>query len=61
VMSDYCETLPLTYLWSGPGVNGATTSSVNVNQLGTYSVTVTAVGSGCPPWTASFEVKACPQ
>jgi len=35
-----------SYQWSGPGVNGATTSSVLIHDFGTYSVTVTDCG-GC--------------
>jgi hypothetical protein len=31
----------ISYLWSGPGVTGATTSSVSVNQSGTFILEVT--------------------
>lgn len=31
----------ISYLWSGPGVTGVTTSSVTVNQSGTYILEVT--------------------
>jgi len=38
----------LTYTWSGPGVVGSTNnSSVQVNQNGTYSLTVTNSLTGC--------------
>ncbi|MES2760749.1 MAG: choice-of-anchor L domain-containing protein [Bacteroidota bacterium] len=44
-----------TYVWSGPGiVSGGTTSTPDVNQTGTYIVTVTAV-NGCTA-TASTSV-----
>ena len=35
------------YLWSGPGVDGATTESVTVTQAGTYCVTISSTVTGC--------------
>ena len=35
-----------TYLWEGPGVDGATTQTVDVSQAGTYCVTISGT-SGC--------------
>ncbi|MBK8609444.1 MAG: PKD domain-containing protein [Chitinophagaceae bacterium] len=38
------------YAWTGPGIVGATnTQTININQPGTYCVTINATGSGsCP-------------
>jgi gliding motility-associated-like protein len=37
----------LTYTWTGTGVNGAATGSVQASQTGTYSVLVTNSVTGC--------------
>ncbi|MBK7667436.1 MAG: gliding motility-associated C-terminal domain-containing protein [Sphingobacteriaceae bacterium] len=38
----------VTYTWSGPGIVGsANNSTVNVNQVGTYSLSVTSAVNGC--------------
>jgi len=35
------------YEWTGPGVNGATTTSVETTSPGTYTMTVTNASTGC--------------
>ncbi len=38
----------VTYTWSGPGIVGSpNNSTVNVNQVGTYSLFVTSAANGC--------------
>ena len=41
------DTTTMTYLWSGPGVNGLTTNAVVNLDSGLYVVTVTNANSGC--------------
>ena len=44
----YSGTDPVTYIWSGPGITGSTTSSVTTANLsGTYNVTITNTSSNC--------------
>ncbi|MBK6985241.1 MAG: gliding motility-associated C-terminal domain-containing protein [Bacteroidetes bacterium] len=44
----YSGTDPVTYIWTGPGITGSTTSSVTTANLsGTYNVTITNTSSNC--------------
>lgn len=51
-----CQTT-CNYKWTGPGVTGATTQTVQALQSGVYSVTVDCGGCQLPP--AFFKVDAC--
>ncbi len=47
----------LTYVWTGPGIVGSgTNSSVQVNQNGTYSLTVTNTLTGCSSTSITIPV-----
>jgi hypothetical protein len=48
------------YLWSGPGVTGQTTATVNINQPGTYTVTINAGGAGSCAQTKSITIPPNP-
>ncbi len=48
-----------SYLWSGPGVAGATTPSVVINSSGNYSVSSISV-SGCPLPNINYDINNVP-
>lgn len=48
VLNGSSSTSGVTYSWSGPGVvSGGTTATPTVNQIGTYTLTVTETATGC--------------